>query len=654
MPSPQAVLVHSFNLAAFRPGQEQVIASLLAGRSALAVFPTGGGKSLCYQLPALLFDGLTLVVSPLIALMKDQVDALRALGIAAARLDSSLDKEATQAIYDGIFQQQIKLLYVSPERLKNERFVQRLARSKISLMAIDEAHCISEWGHNFRPDYLSLADIAKTLRVERVLALTATATPAVATDICRQFSIAPKDHIQTSFARPNLQLRVTPCSDEARLGLLLTRLQKHPRDAATIVYVTLQKTAESVAAAINAAGMLAAHYHAGLADEEREQVQNQFMRGEVPIVVATIAFGMGIDKSNIRAVYHFNLPKSIENYVQEIGRAGRDGLPSLCEILAVADDICVLENFTYGDTPTAESLGALVQYLLGFEGVFDISSYELSNQFDLRPLVLNTALTYLELRGVITAQNFFYTEYKLAFVQDEAFILAQFDRARAEFLQRLFAAGRRGRKWLTLDMLRLPMQLNETQERISKALEYLAEQGWIELTVANLRQTYRHNLAPDGEQKRWLAEQISELGDYLNQLFAQREARDIQRIHSVLGFINNPDCLSRQLMQYFGEADASACGMCSHCRAQEQHQEQHKDTRLNLAQTLPLTPEQQLLISSVKKESHPALQQPRQLARFLCGLPSPATSRARLKSHPAFGALAGISFPLLVQAAASC
>ncbi|HEX7764347.1 MAG TPA: RecQ family ATP-dependent DNA helicase [Cellvibrio sp.] len=635
-----AVLQNTFQLNQFRPGQEAVINALLAGRSALAVFPTGGGKSLCYQLPALLLDGLTLVVSPLIALMKDQVDSLQSLGIAAARLDSSLGKDETQAIYDGIYHRQIKLLYVAPERLKNERFVQRLAHCRISLLAIDEAHCISEWGHNFRPDYLTLADIAKTLRVERVLALTATATPGVAADICKQFSIASQDHVQTSFARPNLQLRVTPCTSQERLELLLARLQRHPPGAATIVYVTLQKTAEMVAEAINAAGLHAAHYHAGLKDDERERVQNQFMSGEVPVVVATIAFGMGIDKSNIRAVYHFNLPKSIENYVQEIGRAGRDGGVSLCEMFAVGDDVRVLENFTYGDTPTAESLRALVQHLLAFDDVFDISTYELSHQFDLRPLVLNTALTYLELRGVISAQSPFYTEYKINFLQDQSFIFAQFDAERAGFLQRLFAAGRTGRKWLTLDMLTITIQLQEPKERITKALDYLAEKGWIELTVANLRQGYKNN------HPHCSADDMGALCRYLGQLFAEREARDIQRIHGVLDFVNNPACLSQQLMQYFGEISAVPCGICNHCRLSQ-------PAKVVLPAREPLAVAQHSLLSALKQEAHPALEQPRQLARFLCGLPSPATSRSRLKSHPAFGALAEVSFPLLVEAAAS-
>ncbi len=637
MTTSEQLLHHTFKLPAFRPGQEDVINALLAGHSALAVFPTGGGKSLCYQLPALLLDGLTLVVSPLIALMKDQVDALQNLGINAARLDSSLGKDETQAIYKALHNGSLKLLYVSPERLKNERFVQRLGQLNISLLAIDEAHCISEWGHNFRPDYLLLADLAKKLRVGRVLALTATATPSVAADICRQFSIQPQHHIQTSFARPNLQLRVTPCTAESRMELLLARLHKHPRDAATIIYVTLQKTAEEVAAAINAAGLRAAHYHAGLKDDEREQVQNQFMSSEVPIVVATIAFGMGIDKSNIRAVYHFNLPKSIENYVQEIGRAGRDGNPSLCEMLAVGDDIRVLENFTYGDTPTAESLRALVAHLLAHDDVFDISTYELSNQFDLRPLVLNTALTYLELQNVISAQSPFYTEYKISFVQDASFILAQFDAERAAFLQQLFSVGRMGRKWLSLDMLTAPQQLNETKERITKALDYLAEKNWIELSVANLRQGYKNN------QTITSPAQLHALCEHLDKLFAEREARDIKRIHSIVAFANNPACLSQQLMHYFGEESAQPCGICNHCR-------HPSSIAVSLPAAVPLSAAQQHTIASLKLEHHAALRQPRQLARFLCGLPSPATSRSTLKSHPAFGALGAVAFAVVLAA----
>ena len=371
----RAVLRERFGFDQFRAGQEAVIAHLLAGRSALAVFPTGSGKSLCYQLPALLLEGLTVVVSPLIALMKDQVDFLQARGIAAARLDSTVSREAFEAIQEALRVRQLKLLFVAPERFSNERFLARLKTLAIDLLVIDEAHCISEWGHNFRPDYLKLARHARELRVGRVLALTATATPTVAQDVCREFAIEPEAHVHTGFYRSNLFLRARACEASTRLAELMAALRSRPAGP-TIVYVTLQKTAETVAQALAGAGLAVDAYHAGMEAEAREAVQNRFMAANDRIVVATIAFGMGIDKANIRAVYHFNLPKSLENYAQEIGRAGRDGAPAHCEVLAVATDLTVLENFTYGDTPAAEAVEGLLQELLAGRGAGDVFGFD--------------------------------------------------------------------------------------------------------------------------------------------------------------------------------------------------------------------------------------------------------------------------------------
>lgn len=622
-----SVLQNTFKLNQFRPGQEAVINTLLEGRSALAVFPTGGGKSLCYQLPALLLQGLTLVVSPLIALMKDQVDALTRLGVAAARLDSSQSHAEVQGIYQAIRHGEIKLLYVAPERLKNERFIQRLQGIRISLLAIDEAHCISEWGHNFRPDYLKLADVAQDLKAERILALTATATPSVAQDICRQFSIVPTDHVQTSFHRANLQLCVTPCDAGERQALLLERLSQSESSASTIVYVTLQNTAEQVAAYLAEHGLSAVFYHAGMKEEDRHRVQNQFMAGEARIVVATIAFGMGIDKSNIRAVYHYNLPKSIENYVQEIGRAGRDGKASYCELFACAEDIRVLENFIYGDTPTTESLRGLLTELLSGEEVFDISTYHLSHAFDIRPLVLNTTLTYLELAGSVSATNAFYTEYKLHFLRSAEDIISTFSGERADFIRALFAAGKLGRKWLTLDMPRVEALLQQPAHRIQKAIDYFSEQGWLEVSVANLRQGYRRLQNVD----------IEALLEQFIALFERREQQDIARIHQVISYVNNPQCLTLQLLEYFGEQAHTPCGTCSHCT-------QVESQALASAMDRPLMEKHHQIISALEEEHHSALAQPRQLARFLCGLPSPATARGRLRAHPAYGALADYSF----------
>lgn len=624
------ILHDTFKLQHFRAGQERVILTLLEGRSSLAVFPTGGGKSLCYQLPALLFEHLTIVVSPLIALMKDQVDALQALGISAARLDSSQNKDETYAIYSAIQNKQLTLLYVSPERLKNQRFLNRLKQAHISLLAVDEAHCMSQWGHNFRPDYLNLAGLAQTLNVKRILALTATATPSVAADICRQFSINKSDHIQTSFSRKNLEISITPYPQNKRIAYLVEELQKQSDTASTIIYVTLQQTAIDVAQSLNKSGLKAHYYHAGLKDEERVAIQNTFMKGDVPIVVATIAFGMGIDKSNIRAVYHFNLPKSIENYVQEIGRAGRDGETAKCHLLANNDDIRVLENFTYGDTPSYDSLKQLISHIVSFDDIFDISTYELSKTYDLRPLVLNTALTYLELNNVIQALGPFYAEHKIHFLHSQASILAMFDSHRAEFLHRIFTSGHMGRKWLTLDIPSISTQLGETKERINKALDYLADKRLIEVQVSKLRQGYKNT----GQITHH--EQEIELTQRINALFELREKRDIERLKTMVEYMNKPQCFSQQLIAYFGEPSGT-CGTCSYCMGKHH-------TPVQTANEHDITDEQLALINQIHSEAHHGLAHPRQLARFLCGLPSPATRSPTLKKHKSFGALCDIGF----------
>ena len=317
---PHAILRDRFGLAEFRQGQQAVIDRLLAGKNVAAVFPTGGGKSLCYQLPSQVLPGTTVVVSPLIALMKDQCDALAERGVAAARLDSTLSTAEFRAAVHGVRDGSIKLLYIAPERFFNERFLVTIGSLDVSLFAIDEAHCISQWGHNFRPDYLKLAELTKDLKADRVLALTATATPEVLSDIRAAFNIDADDAIRTEFYRPNLHLRSSVVEPNQQYDRLLDRLQSRPRGS-TLVYVTLQKTAEQIAELLTADGFDATPYHAGLESEQRAEIQQRFIDSDDSIVVATIAFGMGIDKSNIRYVYHYNPPKSLEAYAQEIGRA---------------------------------------------------------------------------------------------------------------------------------------------------------------------------------------------------------------------------------------------------------------------------------------------------------------------------------------------
>jgi ATP-dependent DNA helicase RecQ len=612
----------------FRSGQEAVIRALLKGRSALAIFPTGGGKSLCYQLPALLMDGVTLVISPLIALMKDQVESLRARGIKAARLDSSLSAEEVMAVFEAMRQGELKLLFIAPERLMSESFMMRLEQTKIAMLAIDEAHCISEWGHNFRPEYLRLAEVAKRLKLHPVLALTATATPGVATDIRKAFAITKADHIQTPFHRPNLELHITPVDAERRLPLLAQKL-KASTDLPAIVYVTLQETAERVATYLGKAGVNAASYHAGLIDERRSEVQERFMRGEIDVMVATIAFGMGIDKADIRAVYHYNLPKTLENYQQEIGRAGRDGARSHCEMLACADDLTVLENFIFGDTPTPQALRQMLDHLLRQGTEFQISHYDLSRTVDIRPLVMETVLTHLELAGVLTPLGAIYAGYRFRFIQPEARILAGHKPERQAFLKALFTACKRARLWLTIsDTDAVADSIGESRERVVKALTYLEEAGEVILQPSGVRHRYR--LCADAEKRK-----PAELATRMVELFATREVKDVERLQRVIALAQETGCITAHLLSYFGEAKMKNCGHCSNCI----------QGKLKRPRAIPRSPVQPISVDQVEqiqllmREGQAALRASRQVARFLCGITSPATTRDRLTRHDAFGLL---------------
>ncbi|WP_035608551.1 ATP-dependent DNA helicase RecQ [Haloferula sp. BvORR071] len=620
------LLESRFGHSGFRGGQREVVEGLMDGRSMLAVFPTGGGKSLCYQLPALLLEGVTLVVSPLIALMKDQVDALRAKGVAAARLDSTLEREEYEAVIRSLGDGSLKLLYVAPERLSNEGFRAGLKKLRIALVAIDEAHCISEWGHNFRPDYLKLAKLCGDLKVPRVLCLTATATPKVAKDICTAFRIKKGDHVQLSFHRANLDLRVTPLTARERKPHLLERLRAS--EGAAVVYVTLQQTAEEVATYLQKNGLAARAYHAGMPDEFRADAQESFMSGKTRVIVATIAFGMGIDKADIRAVYHYNLPKSLENYTQETGRAGRDGLMSSCELLACGDDLVTLENFTYGDTPSPTATQHLVDHILRIGQEFDVSTYELSMVNDVRPLVVNTLLTYLELEGLIEATRIFWSTWQVRFLRKFEAMLAGYDARRKTFLRKIFAAASEGRSWHTFEVAEVAMKTGEDSQRITAALGYLEEAGDVVLKKSGVRQGYRIKKEPGD---------LRELAARLDEKFRKRELSDLERLREVVELAEQPGCITNFVTRHFGEELAAPCGHCDRCRGiapQPVPRTTHQEPSIEDLQ----------MIRDLRDERHAALKTPRQLARFLCGITSPAVTRARLSRHDAFGLLQHLPF----------
>ncbi len=342
-----ASLRQHFGYDSFRPAQEEICQSVLSGRPTIAILPTGGGKSLCYQLPALLLPGTSVVVSPLVALMKDQVDALTARGISATFINSSLGEQERADRQAALRQGAFKLVYVAPERFRSSSFVQAMSGVRCPLLAVDEAHCISAWGHDFRPDYQRIAQARVRLSAERVLALTATATPEVRKDIADALELRDPRVFVAGFDRPNLFIEVDRVAgDKEKLGRLFALARTGEPG---LVYAATRKNVEKIVAAMQAAGLQARGYHAGMEDAARSEVQEAFLRGRIPVVVATNAFGMGVDKPDIRFVAHFDVPRSLEAYYQEIGRAGRDGQASLAVLLFNYSDVLLQRRMIDGN-----------------------------------------------------------------------------------------------------------------------------------------------------------------------------------------------------------------------------------------------------------------------------------------------------------------
>ncbi|MEH6352212.1 RecQ family ATP-dependent DNA helicase [Pseudomonas sp. 3JA] len=556
-----STLEQVFGYPQFRPGQESAIGAVLAGRSAAAIFPTGSGKSLCYQLPALLLPHLTLVVSPLLALMQDQLAFLQRHGIASASIDSAQSRDEANDAMARARSGELKILMISVERLKNERFRNFLQQVPISLLVVDEAHCISEWGHNFRPDYLKLPDYQRQFHIPQVLLLTATATPKVIADMQAKFAIAAEDVVTTGFYRPNLNLLVEPVRGAHKRARLVQWLGERPGQP-SIVYVTLQRTAEQIAEHLTQHGIGAEAYHAGLPHEQREAIQRRFMGGQSNCIVATIAFGMGIDKSDIRNVVHFDLPKSIENYSQEIGRAGRDGQRSDCLVLANRDSLNVLENFVYGDTPELEGIRCVLDELKAAapDGQWEFLLGPLADQSNIRQLPLKTLLVQLELRRLIAPRYAYFAEYRFKFLTEPQELLERFEGERRDFVSAIIQTSSRARTWATVNFDGMYQQYHAERSRVVKALDYFQEKGWIELESKQMTEVY-------SVLETNVDTQV--LGAELHAYFTRHERGEIARIHAMLELFATERCLGYRLAQYFGDDNApQQCGHCSVCHGQ--------------------------------------------------------------------------------------
>jgi ATP-dependent DNA helicase RecQ len=380
----RGMLRRYWGYADFRPGQDEAIGNVLAGGDSLTIMPTGGGKSLCYQVPSLLLPGVTLVVSPLISLMKDQVDALEAAGVPATFINSSLPQSEMQARLEGAQRGTYKLLYVAPERFDADGFRRRLATIPVSLLAVDEAHCVSEWGHDFRPSYLRLREVRSLLGDPPVAALTATATPEVRDDIVRQLALRDPAVLVTGFDRRNLHWHVMQAKNDSERDRLLLRLLKG-REGSAIVYASTRKTVDAITAHLNGIGTRTVGYHAGLPDRDRKRIQDEFMSGKTRVVVATNAFGMGIDKGDVRVVVHYNMPGNLESYYQEAGRAGRDGGEADCVLLHAARDKFTHQYFIDSTYPPRRAVEGMMQALrsgCGADGLYSLPIAQLADRVD--------------------------------------------------------------------------------------------------------------------------------------------------------------------------------------------------------------------------------------------------------------------------------
>jgi ATP-dependent DNA helicase RecQ len=639
-----------FRLSAFRPGQREVIATVLSGRDCLCVMPTGGGKSLCYQLPAIALDGLTLVVSPLIALMKDQVDQLQALQLPATFINSTLPLADQYARLEGMAAGQYRLVYVVPERFRSSRFLEAVRQAKLSLLAVDEAHCISEWGHDFRPDYARLGNFRRLMGNPPTIALTATATDAVRRDIIEQLRLREPKTFITGFARHNLFYEVQfPRTERQKGEMLLRFLRKTPGTG--IVYASTRKRTEEVAELIaRESGRPSAAYHAGLMPDQRRAVQEAFMGGRVEIITATTAFGMGIDKSDVRFVVHYNLPGSLEAYYQEAGRAGRDGHPSHCLLLYMASDRYIQEFFIESAYPNRQNVGQVYEFLRDL----DADPIELTQQEIKERLGLSIGA-----EGVGTCEQLLES---------------------AGVLERLIASQNRAAVRLDSDLPTLvdllPKQA-KVRRRVLRAIERLVGDRRQEMVYFQLQELLK-DTELDPTSLNTALRELNQLDVFtyvppfrgrairmvrrdaaFDDLEIDFEAMDrlkaaeYEKVNRVIRFALSTRCRQQEILRYFGEQDGHACRHCDNCertgaRREEPDQADASDKKPAVNESV-LTA-LRIVLSGVARAQQTRFRCGKLLiAQMLCGSASAKLEKLRLNRLSTFGLLKQLTQPEVVM-----
>ena len=548
-----------FGFTDFLEGQAEVVDAIMAGEHVVVVMPTGGGKSLCYQLPAMMLDGITLVVSPLIALMKDQVDAMAARDIPTTFINSSLSYGETNKRLSEIRRGLYKLVYVAPERFRSAAFMDAIDGAKVRLFAVDEAHCISHWGHDFRPDYLRLKEAVERLGHPQIIALTATATQKVRADISEQLGLAKPRFLVAGFDRPNLALRVIHVSTEKEKLETLKRLMK-PATGSGIIYAATRKSVEQITAKLKMAGLGVEPYHGGMGEAERTRAQDSFMNGRVQAIVATNAFGMGIDKRDIRFVVHYHLPGSIEAYYQEVGRAGRDGLPADCLLLFNYADTRTQQFFIEGNNPPPELIRRLYHEIasFGFEQI-EMSARELAQRLgEKNEMSIYSALVVLEKaghieRGRTTDKNII--AWLTARV-DAALEQVADDSTEGSVLRELvFNRYLNEREQTEVDLNAIGRTLDIGEPQLRRALRGLSSRGVI---------AYRN--AYQGRGIKLLENPPAATLRIDTRELAARAASEQSKLRRMLDYCYSKACLRRFILDYFGDRKrVERCESCSVC-----------------------------------------------------------------------------------------